>query len=84
MKRIAVLILTIFVVIIAVIFAGLKEQEIGKINVNKFNLEYEEYNKESLNGLKVATVINKAIDLNETNEIPRNEKVFYKRRKARI
>lgn len=77
MKRIAILILTISVVIIAVIFAGFKEQEIEKINVNKFNLEYEEYNKESLNGLKVATVINKAIDLNELNEIPRNEKGFY-------
>jgi hypothetical protein len=57
--------------------ANFKQQEIGQINVKEFNLKYEEYNKESLNGLKVATVINKAIDLNETNEIPRNEKGFY-------
>lgn len=77
MKKVVVFILTIFIVLICAIMANFKQQEIGQINVKEFNLKYEEYNKESLNGLKVATVINKAIDLNETNEIPRNEKGFY-------
>ena len=77
MKRIASLILIIVIILICVIIANYKEEEIEQINVNSFNLEYEEFNKESLNGLKVATVINKAIDLNELNEIPRDEKGFY-------
>ena len=77
MKRIAILILTISVVIIAVIFAGFKEQEIEVINVNKFNLEYEEYNKDKLNGLDVTTVMNMATSNNEKYEIPKDENGLY-------
>ncbi len=77
MKKIVCLILIAVVVIISIFFMNFKEDEIKNINVNKFNLEYEYFNKKSLNGLEVASVINMAIDNNETLNIKRNEKGFY-------
>lgn len=77
MKKFVVLLLAISAIIISVLCMDFKEKEIDNINVNKFNLEYEKFNKDSLSGLEVATAINKAIDNNETLEVERTENGFY-------
>lgn len=43
-------------------------------SIQKENREYEQYQNKDLNGLDVATVINKAMDRNTRNNIPKDEK----------
>lgn len=43
-------------------------------SIQKENREYEQYQNKDLNGLDVATVINKAMDRNTRNSIPKDEK----------
>ena len=77
MKKFIILIISISLIIIAINFMDFKEKEISNINIKNFNLEYENFNKESLNGLEVATAINKAVSHNQGLEMPINEKGFY-------
>ena len=41
-------------------------------SIQKENREYEQYQNKDLNGLDVATVINKAMDRNTRNNIPKD------------
>ena len=72
MKKFIILIISISLIIIAINFMDFKEKEISNINIKNFNLEYENFNKESLNGLEVATAINKAVSHNQGLEMPIN------------
>lgn len=45
--------------------------------IQKINKEYEFYKDKELLGTDVTTAINKALDSNERNEIPKDEKGFY-------
>ena len=77
MKKSLILILIIIAVIIAVGILNYKEYEISQIDLKNFNLTYEEYNKDNLNGLDVTTVMNKAKSNNEKYEIPKDENGIY-------
>lgn len=48
-----------------------------KLEITKFNLNYEEYNKDNLNGLDITTLINRAISDNEKNFIEKDENGLY-------
>lgn len=73
MKKIA-----IFFTIIILIVAGIAYMSINlKINnaqIDKENAFYENYYKREITGGEVATLINKAIDSNTKNEIPKDKK----------
>ena len=46
-------------------------------HVRQLNSEYEYYLEKQIYGLDLATLINKAIDQNENNQIQKNEKGYY-------
>lgn len=73
--------LVIFFVIIIIIICGISyiylnyksEYRITK----KANLEFEKYLNEEVYGTDLATIINRAIDNNEKNEVQKNNKAIY-------
>lgn len=48
-----------------------------KLEITKFNLDYEEYNKDNLNGLDITSLINRAISHNEKNFVEKDENGLY-------
>ena len=77
MKKCLILILTIFVVAIVIFVLNYKEFQMNQVDLKKFNLTYEEFNKEKLNGLDITTVMNKATSNNEKYQIPKEENGIY-------
>ena len=77
MKKSLILILIILVVGLSFFLLNYKEYEINRIDLKNFNLKYEKFNQNNLNGLDVATVMNLATNNNEKYEIPKDEKGMY-------
>lgn len=77
MKKYFVLILVILLAITAVLFFKYREYQATQRDVQKFNSVYEEYDVETLNGLDVTTMMNKATSNNEKYEIPKDEHGLY-------
>ena len=77
MKKIFAVLLLILVVISVVIMIKFQNYKNEKEAIAKFNLEYEEYNKDNLNGLDITTVINKAVNNNEKYKITKDENGLY-------
>lgn len=48
-----------------------------KLEIAKFNLDYEEYNKDNLNGLDITSIINRAISNNEKKFVEKDENGLY-------
>ena len=73
MKKISIVIIAI---IIIVAFVGVKyiSYENAQSLIKQENKEFEQYQDKELNGLDVATVINKATDKNTKNNISKDEK----------
>jgi len=78
MKKILALILLIILVVVGIFAINYKNLQKKKEEVRNFNLIYENYNKDNLNGLDITTLINKAIDSNEQYSISKDENGFYK------
>lgn len=47
------------------------------LEIRKFNLNYERYNKDNLNGLDITTLINRAINNNEEKFVEKNDEKLY-------
>lgn len=77
MKKSLILILIILIVATVFFVLNYKEYEINQIDLKNFNLEYEKFNKENLNGLDITTVMNLATSNNEKYEIPKDENGLY-------
>lgn len=77
MKKILISLLIILAVvtIIAVVYISNNNKNI--IETKKNNQEYEIYLNKEIFGTDVSTIINKVIDSNERNEIPKDEKGMY-------
>lgn len=73
-----IVILIILIVGVAIAGFNYKNLQMKKQEIAKFNLTYEEYNKENLNGLDITTLINKATSHNEKNKILKDEEGLYK------
>ena len=48
-----------------------------RLEITKFNLNYEEYNKDNLNGLDITSLINRATSHNEKNFVEKDENGLY-------
>ena len=76
MKKIA-----IFFVIIVILICGISYLYLNyKANYNeakKANLEFDRYLNEEVYGVDLATIINRAIDNNQKNEVKKNNKGIY-------
>lgn len=71
----------IFFVIVIIIICGISYLYLNyKAEFNmtkKSNLEFEKYLNEEVYGTDLATVINRAVDNNEKNEVQKNNKAIY-------
>lgn len=75
-KNVIIIVLTVFFVIVIFItqFISYKKNIVVK---NLFNKEYELYISKELYGTDVITLINKAIDNNQKNNIKQDEKGYF-------
>lgn len=76
MKKLAIF-FAIIVLIICVIFGLYLNYKVQYNTSKKANLAFENYLNEEVYGTDLATVINRAIDSNEKNEVERNNKGIY-------
>lgn len=76
MKKLAIF-FAIIVLIICVIFGLYLNYKVQYNTSKKANLSFENYLNEEVYGTDLATVINRAIDSNEKNEVERNNKGIY-------
>lgn len=76
MKKIALFFLIIIVIIVGISYMYLN-YKVDFFNTKKENMQFESYNNKELNGAELATIINKAIDNNETNEVQKSNKGKY-------
>lgn len=77
MKKTLSIICVIFLVIMLILFWNLKQvQAVGR-EVQKFNSDFEFYNRDGICGIDITTVINKAYDNNEKYGVKRDENNYY-------
>lgn len=77
MKKTIFVILLIFLTIVVCIYMNYRELLVSQLDAQKFNAEFEFYQKDSILGTDITTVINKAIDHNEKFKIPKDENGNY-------
>ena len=77
MKKTLLIICILFLIIMLILFTNLKQVQRQNRELQKFNSEYEFYNREGLCGVDITTVINKAVDNNEKYEVEKDENGYY-------
>ena len=77
MKKTLLIICIIFLIIMLVLFWNLRQVQRQNREIQKFNSEYEFFNREGICGVDITTVINKAVDNNEKYEVEKNEFGYY-------
>lgn len=77
MKKTLLIICILFLIIMLILFANLRQVQRQNRELQKFNSEYEFYNREGLCGVDITTVINKAVDNNEKYEVEKDENGYY-------
>lgn len=77
MKKTILILLSIFLAIIVCIYMNYKENLMAQMQAQKFNSEFEFYNRESILGTDVTTLINKAMDNNEKLGVQKDENDMY-------
>lgn len=77
MKKIIAALLVVILIAVIVIVVNIKNKEQQKLELEAYNLPYEEYNKDNLNGLDITSVINRVINHNEKLKIEKDEKGKY-------
>lgn len=77
MKKTVLLVVVILVVLTIIGIFQYQNEQRRIQEILKYNLLYEEYNKDGLNGLDITTIINKAINNNERNSVEKDKYGFY-------
>jgi len=77
MKNTIIIFVSIFIIIISSVYGIYLEYQTKNREKVKYNQEYEVYLGKTMLGTEVVTVMNKAIDQNEKNKIPKDEKGYY-------
>lgn len=76
MKKIVIFLVIVIIIICAISYIYLNYKANYNIS-KKANLEFENYLNEEIYGTDLATVINRAIDSNEKNEVEKDNKGMY-------
>lgn len=76
MKKIIIISILIIIVITSIVMQVYHIQN-QKQQAIEFNKQYENYQNKDLYGIDVVTVINKATDHNEKNDIPKDDNGMY-------
>ena len=77
MKKGLILILTLFFVVIIIIAVKINDMQKQKQKILNYNQEFEYFCNKEILGTDITTLINKAIDFNEKNEVKKDEKNLY-------
>lgn len=77
MKKILVIIICLVIIILAVIFNKYINYKAEKNQITKYNIEFESYLEKQIYGTELTTVINKAVDNNEKNNVKKDEQGLY-------
>ena len=77
MKKVVAILLLFFIIIIIFIVYRYNQFKIEKQEIALYNSQFEEYNKENLNGIDITTIINKAVNQNKNNNIEKDENGLY-------
>lgn len=77
MRNTIIIFAIIFIIILSSVYGMYLEIQNEKRQVGKYNLEYETYLNQTMLGTEVVTAMNKAIDQNEKNKIPKDERNYY-------
>ncbi|MFG6318905.1 MAG: hypothetical protein K1W33_03450 [Clostridia bacterium] len=77
MKKTLLVICTVFLIIMLILFWNFRQVQAENRLIQKFNYEYEFYNREGICGIDITTVINKATDNNEKCEVKKDENGYY-------
>ena len=76
-KRNIFLLVILFIVIFIFVYYQVVNIQNKQKEILKFNEEFEQYTNKEIFGTNIITIINKAIDNNEKNKIPKDEKGYY-------
>lgn len=77
MKKVLIILLILFMIIIFSIYALFITNKAQTNNLRNYNREYEEYLDKTIYGTELATLINKATNVNEKNKIEKDKKNHY-------
>ena len=77
MKQSFLIVLAVIFIIICITCIYLINLRTDRNEIKRLNLEYEKYLGKEASGTEVATLISKAIDSNEQNNIEKNDKGYY-------
>ena len=77
LKKIFIYIVTLVIILLTIISINISNKNTEKNIIKNFNLQYELYQNKVLQGTDVVTLINKAINNNEKNKVPKDEKGLY-------
>ena len=77
MKKTLLILIAIVIVIVCIIGIKYYSYMMEYNNVIKENEEYEKYKDQEVYGIDLATLINKAVDKKEKNNIPKDDKNLY-------
>lgn len=77
MKKLLAILLILFLIIIFSLYALKINKETEKRDLIKYNVEYENYLNKEIFGADLATLINKAVNLNEQNKIEKDEQKHF-------
>lgn len=77
MKKSFLIVLLIIFSIICITYTFLINLRAEKAQIQKDNMQYEQYLNKQILGTELATLIGKVVDLNERNSIAKDEKGYY-------
>lgn len=77
MKKILTIFFTIAMILVIIIVVKFSEYRANNLRLSNLNKEYEYYNKESIPGIEIASLINKCVDSNTQNNISKDENGMY-------
>lgn len=77
MKKLLIILLILFMIIIFSIYALFLNNKAQINRIKNYNSEYETYLDKTIYGTELATLINKVVNVNEKNKIEKDEKNHY-------
>ena len=77
MKNIIIVLLSCVIISISVFYVKYVNYKAQKNEIDKENLEYEQFAKSQIDGRKLTTIINKAVNNNEKCSVSKDERGFY-------
>lgn len=77
MKKSVIFVFTLLFIVVILVIVRYNNFQSRKKSLISFNKQYEDYNKDSINGYDVVSIINNAISNNEKYEINKNDEGIY-------